>query len=223
MALAVVLVVSACTSSTDDTTTTTSVALTSTTVATTTTTVPATTTTTTTVPATTTTTTIPEPEFGFFVNGLGVVDFGATPEEVMAALDPLFGAPATDSGWIFEPICPGDEFRFLQYGDVLFDFRVLFTTAPLFQPEGTGHFYTFNYNGETDVGVEPPALTVGTTVAQLEALYPSVVYQDNPFIQGVTDYIVEGSTEFEQLYGQVSGTDPDDVVESVQGGIGCGE
>lgn len=220
------LVASACTSSTDSTTTTTQVALTSSTTApstTTTTVAPTTTTTTSPETTTTTTTTVPEPEFGFFVDGLGVVDFGATPDEVAAALEPLFGDPTTDSGWFAEILCPGDNHRFYQYGDVLFDFRVLFTDGDLFRDDGVGHFYTFVYKGETDVPVSPPELTVGTTVAQLEALYPDVEYSPNPFLQGVTDYRVEGDTEFELLYGQVSGTDADDVVESVQGGIGCGE
>lgn len=215
-----------CTSDTADTTTTVPVTLT--TSSTTTTTVPeTTTTTTTTVPetttTTTTTTTIPEPEFGFFVDGLGVIDFGATPEEVAAAMEPLFGPPTNDSGWFAEILCPGDEHRFFQYGAVLFDFRLLFTDGDLFRNDGVGHFYSFIYKGETDVPVSPPDLTVGTSVAELEALYPDVSYSDNPFIVNVTDYRVDGDTDVELLYGQVSGTDADDVVESVQGGIGCGE
>lgn len=222
--LAIAVLATACTSSTDDTTTTVPVTLTTssstTSTTTTTTTVPETTSTT--VPETTTTT-VPEPEFGFFVDGLGVVDFGATPEDVAAALEPLFGDPTTDSGWFAEILCPGENHRFFQYGDVLFDFRVLFTDGDLFRDDGVGHFYTFAYKGETEVPVSPPDLTVGTTVAQLEALYPDVEYSPNPFLQNVTDYRVDGDTEYELLYGQVSGTDPGDVVETVQGGIGCGE
>jgi hypothetical protein len=226
MVVALVVVVSACTSSTGDTTTTVPVTLTtssSTTSSTTTTTVPATTTTTVPVTTTTTTTTVPQPDFGFFVDGLGVVDFGATPEEVAAALEPFFGEPTTDSGWFAEILCPGDNHRFFQFGEALFDFRVLFTDGDLFRDDGVGHFYTFAYKGQTEVPVTPPDLTVGTTVAQFEDLYPEVEYSPNPFLQNVTDYRVDGDTEYELLYGQVSGTDPDDVVETVQGGIGCGE
>lgn len=228
--VALATVASACSSdSADNTTTTAEVSLTTTSAPTTTTTAtPSTTTaptTTTTVPATTTTTTLPEPEFGFFVDGFGIVDFGASPDEVQAALDPLLGPPTIDSGWLDEPLCPGDEFRFLQYGDTLFDFRVLFAVGDPFTDSivHPGYFFSYNYNGVTDVPVEAPALTVGTTVAELEALYPDVTYQENPFVASTTDYVVDGSTDLEGLIGQVSGTDPDATVESVQGGIGCGE
>jgi hypothetical protein len=180
--------------------------------------------TTTAAPTTTsTTTTIPAPTFGFYTDGFGIVGFGATPDEVIAALDPLFGPPGIDSGWMNEPLCPGPEFRFFQYSDVLFDFRVLFTTGALFRDDGVGHFFTFNYQGDTPVPVTPPHLTVGTTVAELEALHPGVVYQENPFLNGVMDYVVAGNGENEQLYGQLTGTSPSDTVTSVQGGIGCGE
>ena len=202
-------------------TTTTVVALSSTTLAptTTTTTVPPTTTTTI---APSTTTTIPAPAFGFFVDGYGVVDFGATPSEVQTALEPLFGPPTQDSGWIVEPICPGEHIRFIQYGDAPFDFRALFTDADFF---GTGdeQFFSFNYNGVLDVPVSPPDLTVGTSVAELQALYPEVQILDSPFIQNQKVYLVESGTDFEVLSGSLTGEAADDLVTSVQGGIGCGE
>lgn len=226
---AVVLVGSGCSSDSSDTTdstTSTTASVTTTAVAPTTTTTSTTTlppTTTTTAPPTTTSTIVPLPTFGFFVDGYGVVDFGATPAEVIAALEPIMGPPSGDTGWVYEPICPGTQFRAIRYGSELFDFRALFTDAGFFTPAGTGEFYSYNYNGTTPVPVSPPALTVGTTVGQLQALYPAVTFGPNPFLDGVTDYVVDGSTPYEQLYGQVSGPNPSDVVESVQGGIGCGE
>ncbi|MEZ5175846.1 MAG: hypothetical protein R2823_06535 [Acidimicrobiia bacterium] len=231
LAGALLVVASACTSDTSETTTTsfplTSTSSTTTTAPTTTaptttlaTTTTVTTTTTTTTPATTT---VPALVFGFFVDGYGVVDFGASPDEVIAALTPIMGPPSGDTGWLAEPICPGTQFRAIKWGPEQFDFRALFTDANFFAPAGVAQFFTYNYHGVTPVPVTPPALTVGTTVGQLKALYPSVVFSPNPFLAGVTDYLVAGSTPYEQLYGQVSGTNPADVVESVQGGVGCGE
>lgn len=228
----VILMGSGCSSDSSDTAdaSTTSViplATTTAAVATTTTTAPTTTTsstTTTAAPATTTTTaTVPAPTFGFFVDGYGVVDFGATPAEVIAALQPIMGPPSGDTGWVDEPICPGTQFRAIRYGAGMFGFRALFTDAGFFAAAGVDQFFAYEYDGVTPVPVSPPALTVGTTVGQLKALYPSVTFEPNPFLDGVTDYTVSGSTAYEQVHGQVGGTKPADAVETVQGGIGCGE
>jgi hypothetical protein len=141
----------------------------------------------------------------------------------MAELEPLFGLPTIDSGWLDEPLCPGTEFRFFQYGDTLFDFRVLFTNGDLFVDGGVGHFFSYNYHGAMAVPVTPPDLTVGTKVSELEALYPTVMFLDDPFIGGGIVYRVDGDTEFELLFGRVTGDGAGDLVTSVQGGIGCGE
>ena len=225
--IALVFIVVACgdsalttTSAAPAATTSTTLAATTTTASTTTTTQPATTTTTTTVAATTTT--VPPPEFRFRPDGLGLVDFGATPDEVLPVMIPLFGDPLRDTGWVDEPICPGSMNRFIDFGVDWGDFQLMFTTEGLFAPEGTGHFYSYRYNGATPVPVSPPELTVGTKVSELQALYPSVYFEPNPFLVDVTDYHVDGPGA-EKLYGKVSGTSPGDVVLSVQGGIGCGE
>lgn len=232
MGIALMLVATGCG---DDAPAETTLDSTTTTAATTTTTAAPTTTTTTTEPpattseppttttSTTTTTTVPPPDFGFEVDGLGIVQFGASPDEVVAAMTPLFGAPAIDSGWIVEPICPGPEFRFMQFSEELFDFRLLFTTGDLFVGGGVGHFFAYQYNGATPVPVNPPDLTVGTTLTQLQALYPQTQVVENPFFQNEWDYLIEGSTQYELLSGNLSGNGPGDVVLNVKGGIGCGE
>jgi hypothetical protein len=166
MVIAILLIVagwSALTSDEPDATTRTAAALT--TSSTTTTSSPTTTTSSSTTTTTSTPTTIPGPELGSFVVGYGFTDFGATPDEVQTALEPLFGMPSLDIGWMFEPLCPGTEFRFLQYGDRLFEFRVLFTDAELFET-GDEQFFSYNYNGDLEVPVSPPDLTVGTRLAE---------------------------------------------------------
>ncbi len=235
LAAAFVMLVSACsepststifasptTTSAGATTTTSVPATTTTTLAPTTTTTTAAPTTTTTTVAPTTTTTAPAPAFEFRPDGLGIADFGDSPGDVIAAMTALFGPPTGDSGWIEEIICPGPMDRFVSFSADLFDLRVLFTTGGLFAPAGTEQFYTYRYNGATTVPVHPPALTVGTTNAQLQALYPGVTYGPNPFLADTTDYHVAGIGNG-GISGRVSGEGAGDVVLSIQGGIGCGE
>ncbi len=141
---------------------------------------------------------------------------------VIATLTEIFGAPSRDTGWIDEVLCPGPMNRFVDFGAELFDFQILFTNGNLFAPAGTEHFYSYQFHGATAVPVNPPQLTVGTTVGQLQALYPGVAFVENPFFAGTWDYQVvgPGSTG---LFGNLSGTGAGDLVLSVQGGIHCGE
>jgi len=156
------------------------------------------------------------------MDGLGVVDFGAKPTKVLDALDALFGAPVIDTGWLNEPLCPGPQYRGMFWGDDR-QLWLMFTTGDLYRNDGVGHFFSYNYKGGIPVPVEPPALTVGTTVAQLQALYPSVQIVPNPYFAGQYDYRVDGDTDLDRLSGNLSGNGAGDVVLSVKGGIGCGE
>lgn len=226
---ALALVVVACGDDSSATTSTTVVSAettTSSTTAPTTTTEPPTTTTepttTTTEAPTTTTTTVPPIEFEFRIDGLGIADFGDSPSDVIDAMTVLFGPPIQDTGWIEEFLCPGAMNRFVHFGVTTFDLYVLFTDGDLFAPAGTRHFYSYIYNGATPVPVHPPDLAVGTKVYELQALYPSVTFPDNPFFADEYDFHVDGPGA-QQLHGRVTGTDPGDVVLTVQGGIGCGE
>ena len=198
-------------------------AVTTTTVAATTTTVAETTTAPTTTAPTTTTTSAPPPAFEFRPDGITTVGtFGDDDDAVVEAMTAMFGAPTSDTGWIVEHLCPGPLNRFVDYGAERFDLQVIFTTGDLFAPGGTEQFYTYIYAGVTEVPVFPPMLTVGTTVAQLQALHPGVVFQENPFLNGVMNYFVDAPGN-SQLYGQLTGVGPADLVTTVQGGIGCAE
>jgi len=207
-------------SSTTSTTTapTTTAPSTTTTVAATTTAAVPTTTTTTVAP----TTTAPAASLSFETGGLGIAQFGDDDAAVVATFTALFGPPLRDTGWIEEVLCPGPLNRFVDFGVALLDFQLLFTTGDLFAPAGIQHLYSYRYNGATPVTINPPDLTVGTKVSELQALHPGVVFQENPFLPGVMDYLV-AAPGFAQLFGQVTGINPGDLVTSVQGGIGCGE
>ena len=63
---------------------------------------------------------------------------------------------------------------------------------------------------------------MGTTVAQLQALYPAVTFEESPWFQGAWDFRVDGPGN-EELFGNLSGTDPGDIVEMVRGGGACAE
>lgn len=221
LTLAFALVLAACGGSGSATSTTTTTVTTTTAATTTTTTPPPPTVESTTTTSSTTTTTMP-PALSFEVDGLGIVDFGASPDDVIATLTALFGPSLRDTGWVDEPLCPGPMNRFVDFGVDLFDFQVMFTTGDLFAPAGTEHFYTYRYNGGTPVPISPPDLTVGTTVAQLQALYPGVIIDESPFVVGDYVYLFEAGPN-EALSGNLSGNGAGDVVLSVQGGIGCGE
>ncbi|HSM02345.1 MAG TPA: hypothetical protein VK960_07915 [Acidimicrobiia bacterium] len=225
IALVLVLALAAAACGDDDATTTSTTEAPTTTAApatTTTSTTTSTTTTTTTSTTTTTTTLPPPPPFGFFMDGLGVVDFGTTFDETLAAMTPIVGPPDIDTGWVDEVLCPGPEYRGLFWGDDA-QIWLMFTTGDLFRNDGVGHLFSYNYKGEITVPVEPPDLTVGTTLAELQALYPGVQVVPNPFFFGEYDFLVEGDSDLLKLSGNLSGDDPSDVVNSVQGGIGCGE
>jgi len=198
--------------------TTTTAPSTTTTVATTTTAAIPTTTTTTVAP----TTTAPPASLSFETDGLGIAQFGDDDDVVVATFTALFGPPLRDTGWVEEFLCPGPLNRFVDFGVALFDFQLMFTNGDLFAPAGVEHLYSYRYNGATPVTINPPDLTVGTKVSELQALHPGVLFQENPFLPGVMDYFVSAPGS-DQLYGQLTGVNPGDLVTSVQGGIGCGE
>lgn len=224
-ALALLLLVAACGDDDAVTTTTAAPTTTATTVATTTTAAPTTTPATvptTTTAATTTTTTLPPPVFGFFPDGLGVVDFGASPDAVLAALNPLLGTPSKDTGWINEPICPPPLYRLINYGSLPFDLTVIFTTAEYFAPAGTEQFFGYSYEGELTVPVDPPAITVGATLGDVQALYPGVSVQVHPLIDNAWEFTVTGDGN-ERLRGVLNGSGPGAVISELRGGGACGE
>lgn len=179
-------------------------------------------TTTTTVP--TTTTTMP-PVFAFLPTGLGVIGFGATPEAVVAALTPLFGAPTKDTGWIEEPICPPPLYRLIGFG-AGFEFTTIFTTAEYFAPAGTEQFFGFSWEPGSltmPASASAPNLGAGTTVAQLQALYPGVVIGPHELLDAPAyQFSVDGEGHFD-IRGALTGGGAGDIVTEIRGGGSCGE
>ena len=159
------------------TTTTTAPPTTTTTAPPTTTTVPPTTTTapptTTTVPPTTTT--VPAPALVLRGNGLGVADFGADAEQVVATLTDLLGSPTVDPGWEIasDVFCRGTVVRFPQWNDL---FLLLTDAATDYAAEGTRHFAFWGAFGEgvaTPSGLAPFDSTLGDLEAAVGTVEPS--------------------------------------------------
>ena len=150
-----------------------------------------------------------------------MVHFGQIPKNVIAEMTAIFGPPTADSGWVEEPLCAGELNRFVEFGVERFDLQLIFTDGDLFATD-KAHFYAYRYNGVTPVPVAPPELTVGTTIAQLQDLYPGVEIMESPWVGGeyVFQYI---AAEYEWLYGNLTGNGLDDTVTSIEGGIGCAE
>jgi hypothetical protein len=183
------------------------------------------TTTTTTTTAPTTTTTM-APVFAFLPTGLGVVDFGATPEAVIAALTPHFGDPTKDTGWIDEPICPPPLYRLIGFGTELFEFTAIFTTAEYFAPAGTEQFFGYSWEPGSltmPASASAPNLGAGTTVAQLQALYPGVVIGPHELLDAPAyQFNVDGEGHYD-IRGALTGGDAGDIVTEIRGGGSCGE
>jgi len=156
------------------------------------------------------------------MNGLGVIDFGATVDETLAALEPIIGPADIDTLWVDEVLCPGPTYRGFFWGEDA-QIWLMFTTGNLFRDDGVGHLYSFQYKGGIAVPTAPPDLAVGTTVAQLQALYPATQLVESPWVQGQWDFLIEGDSDNEVLSGSLSGNAADSIVTRIQSGIGCGE
>ena len=237
--VATVLVVGGCSSDRASTSTTTTpvtvtVAATTTTVAATTTppTVPPTvaptsttssTTTSTSTSTTSTTTTVAAPGRVLVIgdDGLGEAKFGADPDQVVAYITSILGAPTTDSGWT-DPsafgVCPGTETRQVVWGDL----QVLFGDAST-GATGRRHFFSYTYGQAFGTTINPFGLAtdagirIGSTVAELKGTYPTVQLFDADVFVGPNFVVRPGLT------GLVSDTTDTGLVTQLAGGIGCGE
>ncbi|MFV0308107.1 MAG: hypothetical protein ACK5OX_10245 [Desertimonas sp.] len=160
-----------------------------------------------------TTTTVPN-ELILDTTGLGVADYQAPADEVVATLTGLLGEPTEDTGWV-DPItigtCLSNEAR-----------RVSWNSLSVFFGDngepGSRQFFTYSYGDVADLGAEPIGLLtpagigIGSTIADLRAAYPEVTI--NLGEEGLIE-----STFFvdENLGGLVTGDADTDVVTVIYG------
>jgi hypothetical protein len=224
----------AATTTTVDSTTTTTGEATTTTGEATTTTGEATTTTgeATTTTGETTTTTTPLPDLVLADDGIGGVQFGATPEETIAYAAAVLGPPDNDTGWIdalTSPygVCPEPEVRGVEWGTSAGGlgpaFTLLFTNSA--SPSGSGErFFGYYYFGGSPLLGTAEGITYGSTNGELQTAIPSVVIMEDPFdpSAGSWQSDVDPSNP-DLLWGFSTSTSAAGSVTSVNGGSTCGE
>jgi len=154
-------------------------------------------------------------------DGLGDALFGVAPDGVVSYVGSLLGAPNRDTGWGSNVsdygVCPGSRFRAVVWGDL-----VLFFGDRSDYAEGVDHFWGWQYGPVTDQVAIPagPATdgltTIGSTVSEILRVYPSAeIFNDDVF-----------GARFELepfLGGTLSDDGPNGKVQSLHGGIVCGE
>lgn len=203
------------------TTTTTSSVVTTTTEA------PATTsstTSTTTTSTTTTTTTIPVPQgLELRADGIGDALFGASPDDVVAYVEAVLGAPTADSGWL-DPVeaaipCTGTAVRFVTWHDLTLQF-----TDESALVTGLRHFVSYSYGPAADATMPDPyglptdaGVTLGATLDALREAHPATEVSPGDDVVGPNFVIEEG------LGGFLTGTNGGSLVISFVGGQACGE
>jgi hypothetical protein len=183
------------------------------------------TTTTTTTSTTTTTTTIAP--IVLEADGIGGSGFGATPQSAIGYVTAVLGPSTEDSGWVeafSSPygVCPAPDVRGVHWGS----FVLLFTRAATdFAPAGTEHLFSYYYtdNVAPAIGLgTADNIFIGSTRAELEAAYGSrlEVFDD---IFGVIWHVDRDPSTETSLSGYLSGPTAADLVEAINGGVGCGE
>lgn len=212
-----------------DTTTTTTAPpeTTTTTVAETTTTAPPETTTTT--EPTTTTSELPPDVLEMSDEGLQAgstwTPFGTLDEEAIAAISAVLGSPTHDSGWVDHfsvyGTCPPPVVRGVHWDSL----TVLFTQADTdFWTGGVPHFFAWYYTSVPPDIATTLDLRIGDTLQRVEDVYggPKLEVHEAPFdpSSGIWLYDMVGWTG---IWGYLDGLNPGSVVQSINGGQGCGE
>lgn len=156
---------------------------------------------------------------------MGDWDFGDDAETVLGQMLAILGDPDDDTGWVdqFENygVCLGNTVRFVRWGTM----QVFFTDGPSdWAPGGVRHFASFTqavfFDGEEHPFETAEGLALGTPVGDIRARYgPDSVYDDE--LYGPV-FVVDPPGPA-QLWGSVSGLEPDDVIETMTGSYACGE
>jgi hypothetical protein len=154
---------------------------------------------------------------------MGDAAFGVAADEAVDYIRSIAGVPTSDSGWA-DPlstfgVCPGTEVRGVTWGDLL----VLFSDESSVV-SGRRHFFSYSYGPAFVPGTPrppgmrtPEGITVGSTVGELRAAYPDAVVTPADGIFAANFHVDDN------LNGFVTGDTDADTVQSIIGGVGCGE
>jgi hypothetical protein len=155
--------------------------------------------------------------------GIGPHEFGASDDDVVAALVAELGAPVDDRT---EPalsssygVCPGGQVRVVEWGG----FVVLFSDgATPYAPGGSMTFFDWqlrNLGAATPPLETTAGIALGDSVTALRAAYPDVTIGDDEIL-GPSFRV---GTAADALRGGLSSTGDDGAVVALAAGSACGE
>ncbi len=153
-------------------------------------------------------------------DGLGIVSFGASPEDTIAVLTKALGVPTKDTGTIESfsayGTCPGKDLRAVEWKNLY----VLFGDTAY----GTGKFYQYGYTNKapllatlsTNKGV-----TLGMGAEEIKARYPDAKFSEwLPEQDGV---LLEARDPYNRADFLGGTFDENKKLYFIIGGIQCGE
>ncbi|MGH8928567.1 MAG: hypothetical protein ACRDWH_09470 [Acidimicrobiia bacterium] len=156
--------------------------------------------------------------------GVGDIGFGADSEDAVAQISAVLGAPTEDTGWSpgFET-CPGTEVRVVRWTS----FQAFFTNgATEWAPEGTRHFFHYGQSiraggGELIELRTSNGIGIGSTITELRAAYgDQVTIEDDPVFG---PFWQVGNVGAGILWGTAGSIADNAMIDSINGGSGCGE
>jgi hypothetical protein len=171
-----------------------------------------------------TTTTDPLAPLALTEAGIGSVRFGTDADEAIAQLSAVLGDPTEDTGWsaAFET-CPGPEVRIVRWVSL----QAFFTNgATDWAPQDTEHFFHYgnsiNAGGGEVLDLRTLAgIGIGDSIAELKAAYgDSVTVSDDPLFGPLWEVSVGGAGA---LWGTAGTAADTGLIDSINGGPGCGE
>lgn len=173
-----------------------------------------------------TTTTLGDPLAALVLNptGIGDITFGSDADETVAQLSLVLGSPTDDTGWTpsFET-CPGTEARVVRWTSL----QAFFTNgATEWAPEGTRHLFHYGQSVLAGGGVllelsTSNGIGIRSTLGELTAAYgEQVTIIDDPIFGPFWEVDVAGAGV---LWGTAGATGDNGMIDSINGGFGCGE
>jgi hypothetical protein len=150
-------------------------------------------------------------------DGLGVVAFGAIPDEAIDSVSAALGQPTADSGWedagsTSYGTCPGRRVRGVEWEHLV----LLFTDGDTEHGSGE-HLFAWRVTGAPPPLGTAEGLGYQATAADAEELYPGQVQRteaDEPF-PGFLTVTVAG--------GPITAYLDEDVITNLEAGSPCGE
>jgi hypothetical protein len=175
---------------------------------------------------TTTTTTLGNPLAALILNptGIGDITFGSDADETVAQLSLVLGSPTEDTGWTpsFET-CPGTEARVVRWTSLQ---AFLTNGATEWAPAGTRHFFHYSQSVLAGGGVLIELTTsngigIRSTLGELAGAYgEQVTITDDPTFGPFWEVDVAGAGV---LWGTAGAVGDNGMIDSINGGSGCGE